>query len=120
MATVVKIAMRLRADRNRQEDARRRDLQAAELRRQEEQRRREELARRETERRRRRDLLRQSVRLRQATGLTDLIAAVEATADLSLVDADRLADWVAQARQVAESIHPVSAVLKSLEPPNEK
>jgi hypothetical protein len=75
LKALVKIAMRLRADRNRQDDTRRRNLEAAELWRQEEQRRRRERTSEARDRaRHRRDLLRQSVRPRQATSVGALFA----------------------------------------------
>lgn len=114
MKALLKIAMRLRAETHRAEDVQRRAREAAELRRQEEMRRREEQARVEGERRRRRELLRPAARFRQAAVLDELIAAVQRAAEGSSAEPHRVAEWIAHARHVAETLNPVSEVVASL------
>jgi hypothetical protein len=112
MRTLVRVAMRLRADENRRSERARREQEVAELRRQEEQCRREEEARIAAECRKRVQLLRQSARFRRAVSLAEFIAAVREAAASEHLDTDALREWLVFATSVAESIDPLPRTLE--------
>jgi hypothetical protein len=114
LKTLIRIAMRLRADQNRRDQELRQRQEAAELRRREELQRQEEQARIVAERKRRRELLRDTANLHCARTLRELIAAVEQAASSEGVEEDALAEWVKHAKTVAESLNPVQRIVKAL------
>jgi hypothetical protein len=95
MKTLLKVGMRLQAEKNYEAERQRRQLEEAEKRRQEEQRRREQQARIAAEKKRRRELLHDAVRFRQAAALMELISAVEQRAAAQAVDTAACAEWLA-------------------------
>jgi hypothetical protein len=114
MKALVRIAMKLRAQANYHAEQERRRREVAEQQRLEEARRHEEALRIAAEGRKRRELLREATRLRQANSLRDLIHAVEERARNEQVDEAALREWLAFVRRVAESLDPLTRVLKPL------
>ena len=114
LKSLIRIAMRLKAEENRRDEELRQRQEAAEQRRREELRRQEEQARLVAERKHRRELLRDAVNLRRAQMLVELIAAVEEVASSEGVNASVLAEWVNHARTAVESLNPVQRIVKRL------
>jgi hypothetical protein len=114
LKSLIRIAMRLRAAKNRRDEELKQQQEAAALRQREERRRQEEQARIAAERKRRRELLRDAANFRRAHTLSELIAAVEEIASSEGVDQRVLAEWQSHANATAESLNPVPRIVKAL------
>jgi hypothetical protein len=114
LKSLIRIAMRLRAAKNRQDEELKQRQEAAELRQREERRRQEEQARIAAERKRRRELLRDAANFRRAHTLCEMIATAEEIASSEGVDQRVLAEWQSHANATAESLNPVPRIVKAL------
>lgn len=114
MKALVRIAMRLRADENRQAERDRREREAVELRRQEAHRRQEEEARIAAERRRRREVLRQAASYRQLQSVRVLMQQVREMAASAQIDGDAVQEWLSFAGSVADSLDPLKKLCATL------
>lgn len=119
LKSLLRVAIRMRAEDNYRTEQVQRQREVAERREAAERLRREEEARIAAERRWRRALLRQSAALRRKNELLELITSVEAAAAERGTSSTSLAEWLTHARAVVSSLNPVGAILESVSPAGE-